>query len=104
MNFFISLVGMSVQASIVIGVVLLLRLFFSKLNISKKYVMLLWMIPFVCLIIPWKINSPVGFWSSSPAEYKYENMILSRENGTILVLRLFLYICQEKQLLFFRNI
>ena len=79
MNFFISFIGMSGQASIVIGVVLLLRFLFKKINVSKKYVMLLWMIPFMCLVIPWKINSPVGFWSSSPAEYTYENMMKTNE-------------------------
>lgn len=44
------------------------------------------MIPFMCLVIPWKISSPVGFWSSSPAEYTYENMVIANQkandNGT----------------------
>lgn len=78
-DFIIRLIGMSLQASVVIGVVLLLRLLFQKLNISKKYVMLLWVIPFICLILPWKITSPIGFWDSAPSEYGYESFTSSDE-------------------------
>lgn len=73
---------MSLQASVVIGVVLLLRLLFQKMNISKKYIMILWGIPFICLIFPWKISSPFGFWNSTPSEYAYENVITSEKITT----------------------
>ena len=81
LNFIISLLAMSLQASVVIVVVLLLRLLFQKLHICKKYVMLLWIIPLICLIIPWKISSPVGFWRSAPSEYEYDNFVKSEYIG-----------------------
>jgi beta-lactamase regulating signal transducer with metallopeptidase domain len=71
---------MSIQASIAIAVVLLLRLLFAKSNISKKYVMLLWLIPFLCLMIPWRISSPVGIWQNAPSDYGYESLINQEED------------------------
>lgn len=68
-TFLIQLGTMSLQASVAILVVLILRWVFAKTNISKKYVMLLWMIPFLLLICPWKISVPVGFWNVAPSDY-----------------------------------
>ncbi len=53
---------MSVQAAIVICVILLVRLFFSRLHVPKKYVMLLWIIPYFLMVCPWKIESSFSFW------------------------------------------
>ncbi len=53
---------MSVQAAIVICVILLVRIFFAKLHVPKKYVMLLWMIPYFLMVCPWKIESSFSFW------------------------------------------
>lgn len=61
--------GMSIQASVIICVILLIRKIFLMAHISKKYILLLWMIPFFFLVFPWKIASPVGFWSHAPADY-----------------------------------
>lgn len=74
-DFILYLGGMSVQASFVICVIFIIRKLFSELHISKKYVMLLWIIPFVCLIFPWKLASPIGFWSNAPADYKADNLV-----------------------------
>lgn len=68
-SFLISLGMMSAQASVAILVVLILRKIFALLGVSKKYVMLLWMIPFLLLICPWKWSSSVGFWSIAPSDY-----------------------------------
>ena len=53
---------MSVQAAIVICVILLVRLFFARLHVPKKYVMLLWIIPYFLMVCPWKIESSFSFW------------------------------------------
>ena len=71
-TFLIQLGTMSVQASVAILVVLLLRKIFASAGVSKKYVMLLWVIPFVMLICPWKISSPVGLWGDAPSDYDAE--------------------------------
>lgn len=68
-TFLIQLGSMSLQASVAILVVLILRKLFAKVGIAKKYVMLLWMIPFLLLICPWKISVPVGFWHVAPSDY-----------------------------------
>ena len=62
--FLIHLGTMSIQAAVVIVVVLLLRYLFAKLHVPKKYVMLLWMVPYICMICPWKISLPFSFWGS----------------------------------------
>ena len=73
MSGFISVLGrMSGQASIVIVVVLGLRKIFELLHIEKKYMMLFWIIPFFCLLCPYKISVPHGFWQSAPVDVHYE--------------------------------
>ena len=46
---------MSLQGSIIIGIILLLRMVFRGLRISYRYCVLLWGIAFFYLIFPWKI-------------------------------------------------
>lgn len=53
---------MSVQAAIVICVILLVRMIFARLHVPKKYVMLLWIIPYFLMVCPWKIESSFSFW------------------------------------------
>lgn len=73
MGDFISMLGsMSVQASIIIIVVIAIRKLFELLHIEKKYMMLLWIIPFFCLICPYKISVPYGFWQNAPADVSSE--------------------------------
>ena len=61
-EFLLRLGIMSLQATVIIFVVLILRLIFSKLHIAKKYTNLLWVIPYIAMILPWGIESPVSFW------------------------------------------
>ena len=66
------LVRMSLQGSIIIGIVLLLRLVFRGLRISYRYCVLLWGIVFFYLIFPWKIENEHGFWRAQP-----ESMVIA---------------------------
>ncbi len=86
-TFLIQLGTMSLQASVAILVVLVLRWIFAKINISKKYVMLLWMIPFLLLICPWKISVPVGFWNAAPSDFneQYTEHAIERWAESLLV-------------------
>ena len=61
-RFILQLGNMSLQASIVICVVLLVRILFAKLGIAKKYMNLLWILPYLCMICPWKLEGDFGFW------------------------------------------
>ena len=71
-TFVIQLGTMSLQASAAVLVVLVLRKIFSMAHISKKYVMFLWVIPFLLLVCPWKISSPLGLWNHAPSDYNAE--------------------------------
>lgn len=57
---------MSIQGSIIIGIILLLRMVFRGLRISYRYCVLLWGIVFFYLIFPWKIENAHGFWRAQP--------------------------------------
>lgn len=57
---------MSLQGSIIIGIILLLRMVFRGLRISYRYCVLLWGIAFFYLIFPWKIENAHGFWRAQP--------------------------------------
>lgn len=57
---------MSLQGSIIIGIILLLRMVFRGLRISYRYCVLLWGIVFFYLIFPWKIENEHGFWWAQP--------------------------------------
>lgn len=74
-NFMMMLGTMSLQASIIIVVVLVLRKIFAKLRIAKKYMMLLWIVPFFCLIFPGKISVPHGFWQTAPTAVMVEKQV-----------------------------
>ena len=67
-EFMMLLIQMSIQASFIVLVVLVIRKLFEVLRISKKYTMFLWVIPFFCLVCPWKISVPVGFWNFAPVD------------------------------------
>lgn len=74
MGEFLSGLGlMSLQAGCVVLVVLIVRLLFGKLRVPKKYVMFLWLVPYLCMICPWKIESAFGFWRQ-PQEYQLERV------------------------------
>lgn len=60
------LIRMSIQGSIIVGIVLILRMVFRGLRISYRYCVLLWGIAFFYLIFPWKIENEHGFWRAQP--------------------------------------
>lgn len=65
MSGFITKLGsMSIQASLIIVIVLCVRVLFDKLHIEKKYTCLLWVIPYISMICPWKPSSVFSFWNA----------------------------------------
>ncbi len=60
------LIRMSIQGSIIVGIVWILRMVFRGLRISYRYCVLLWGIVFFYLIFPWKIENEHGFWRAQP--------------------------------------
>lgn len=60
------LIRMSIQGSIIVGIVWILRMVFRGLRISYRYCVLLWGIAFFYLIFPWKIENEHGFWWAQP--------------------------------------
>lgn len=64
-KFIIQLGTMSFQAGIVIGVVLLVRFLFARMHVPKKYMCILWVLPYLCMVCPWKLESEFGFWQTT---------------------------------------
>lgn len=60
--FLVQLGSMSLQAAVIVVVVLVLRLIFEKVHIAKKYTMLLWLVPYISMACPWKFTAPYSFW------------------------------------------
>ena len=52
-----TLLNMSLMASIVIFVVIIVRQLFAWLGVPKKYAYLLWILPFIRLVCPWSFES-----------------------------------------------
>ena len=61
-EFLLQLGIMSLQATVIFFVVMIMRVGFSKLHIAKKYTNLLWIIPYIAMILPWGIKTPFSFW------------------------------------------
>lgn len=72
-DFMIQLGIMSLQAAVIIGIVIVLRGLFHLFRISKKYTMLLWMISFFYMVCPLKIEVPVGFWNNASVGVSMRN-------------------------------
>ncbi len=72
-QFIYKLGSMSIQAIVVILVVLLVRAVFSGVRAPKKYVTWLWLVPYVIMICPWKISSVFSFWRM-PKQYQAERI------------------------------
>lgn len=62
----ITFLNMNLQAAMVILAVLVLRLIFSKLQIARKYICLLWLLPYLCLILPFRLESSFSIWGILP--------------------------------------
>lgn len=63
--FIIKLITMSLQATIAIAIVMLVRLAFGFLKIPKKYAYLLWIIPFIRLMVPFVFESQLSIMPES---------------------------------------
>ena len=73
-QFLLQLGIMSLQACVVIGIVFLVRLLFKKAGVSKKYIALLWLLPYLCMICPWKIEGNFGFWKQ-PESFQTQSIL-----------------------------
>ncbi len=72
-QFIYKLGSMSMQAVVVILVVLLVRAAFAGARVPKKYVNWLWMLPYIIMICPWKISSVFSFWRM-PKRYQMDRI------------------------------
>lgn len=86
--FLIQLMDRCVQSAIVAALVLILRLLFDRLQVPKKYICLLWLLPFVCMLIPWRIESrfslmPQLFSESPKSAHKNDTNVTNDIPGPI---------------------
>ncbi len=65
-NFILWLADASFRGAVVTMVVLIVRQLFRKTGISSKYVSLLWILPYLCLVLPWQIESDFSIWGMIP--------------------------------------
>lgn len=70
---------MSLQASIAIGAVVLVRYIFGLIKIPKKYAYVLWIIPFIRLCMPFAIESQL---SIMPESFSFMERV-AEENGDV---------------------
>lgn len=75
----LKLITMSLQASVAIGAVVLVRYIFGLLKIPKKYAYLLWIIPFIRLCMPFAIESQL---SIMPESFSFMEKV-AEENGDV---------------------
>lgn len=59
---------LSMQGTVIILTVCLLRKVLQLLKVSHRYVVFLWIVPFFYLVFPWKLEVPHGFWRSETVE------------------------------------
>ena len=86
-TFMVQLGVMSQQASAAVLAVFLLRKIFGWCGVTKKYAVLLWLIPFFLLICPWKISSPVGIFLLAPSDYNTDYAQDALERGESFFIR-----------------
>ena len=79
MEQFVTQLGyMSMQAVVVILTVLLVRAIFASAHVPKKYVNLLWLVPYIVMACPWKISSAFSFWRM-PMGYSGDSVETGRQ-------------------------
>lgn len=79
MEQFVTQLGyMSMQAVVVILTVLLVRVIFASAHVPKKYVNLLWLVPYIVMACPWKISSAFSFWRM-PMGYSGDSVETGRQ-------------------------
>ena len=59
---------LSMQGTVIILTVCLLRKLLQMLKVSHRYVVFLWIVPFFYLVFPWKLEVSHGFWRSEAVE------------------------------------
>ncbi len=69
-HFLLTLFDMSIEACIVICIVLTLRVLFRHMNLSAKYSLFLWIFPFFCMLCPWRLESPIAVIPSGGILYE----------------------------------
>lgn len=70
MNIFLFELGkMSFQASLAVGVVYIMRLFLDKMKVPKMCHCYLWLVPYLVMVLPWKIECSFGFWRGTQGGY-----------------------------------
>jgi len=75
MDIFLTELGrMSFQAALAVGAVYGIRLILGRMRLPGKYSCFLWVVPYLVMVLPWRIESPLGFWRKTPAEYIPVNM------------------------------
>ncbi len=77
-QFMIQLGYMSIQAVVVILAVLLVRAVYAGAHVPKKYVNLLWLVPYIVMACPWKISSAFSFWRM-PMGYSGDSVETGRQ-------------------------
>lgn len=61
----LQIAAMSIQAIPIILTVFAVRKLFELIHISKRYIMVFWLISFFFLIFPWKVIVPWGLWNQA---------------------------------------
>lgn len=61
---FYELLKMSLQGTVIILIVGLVRLLLKRLHVEHTYIVWLWLIVFFYLVFPWKLSVPAGFWNT----------------------------------------
>lgn len=69
-RFLLTLFNMSIEACIVICIVLALRALFRLMRLSGKYTLFLWIFPFFCMLCPWRLESPIAVIPSGGILYE----------------------------------
>lgn len=85
-GFLICLLNMSLQASVIICIILVVRVVFNRIHTSKKYTRALWSIPYFCMVCPWKVKGPYSFWTKSPVREGAERIwqaLTEAQNGAM---------------------
>ncbi len=85
-DFLIALLELSIQGSIVILVILALRFLFDRLGLAKKYTNILWLIPFIGLVLPWKMPTDISVWNMAPQSTVESNEAYEdKEQGDFII-------------------
>lgn len=84
-EFLVQLGAMSLQGSIIVIVVLVVRVLFAKLHIAKKHTMLLWLVPYICMVCPWKFVAPFSFWGKGETLFSKLSRLINSIEYTLFI-------------------